>query len=305
MALAFGPSHPSYFVKSLCKNEDKGCQWRSILGHQDKHVKTECKFEEKLECEFCDSVTASDELETHQNRAPTKANWREGCQKARVRCINCEDVIKRDQLDEHLNLNKSATSKERLDGCQNARIKCIHCDEELERQQLNEHLDGKHASPSRGNEAKQDEMGGKVKCTLCKGKFESWQLELKEERVNIKPEEKHLGLVVVMAWQAYEKWHELGLKLGIDSSNLDALRAKHNGSAKACFAEMISIWLKSSAKKSNGESPTYRGFIDALSSTAVDLKNVADSMEKSKYTYIDSYICWISIACHNHNQLSG
>ena len=193
-------------------------------------------------------------------------------------------MIKREQLDEHLNLNPEASPTEWMDGCQNARIKCVHCNDELERWQLNEHLDKKHAQEK--SQSEQDETDdGQVMCALCKGSFERWQLELKEKKVNIQPEETHLGLVVVMAWQAHEKWHELGAELGIDSSKLDALSAEHNGSAKACFTEMISIWLKSSAEMSEGEAPTYRAFINALSSPAVDLKNVADSMEKSKHIY--------------------
>ena len=286
MALAFSPSHPSYFQPSFCKNQDKGCNWESILGYQDKHVRNQCKFEENLNCEFCDSVTPTDKLDAHQNLTPTKDNWQEGCQKARVRCINCEDIIKREQLDEHLNLNRSASPKEWLDGCQNARIKCIHCDEVLERQQFNEHLDRKHAPQH--NQAEKNEMIGAsevVTCTLCKRKLGSWKLSVKEKRMDVEPEEKHLALVVIMAWQAHEKWHELGSELGIDSSKLDALRDKHSGSAEACFAEMISIWLKLSAlEKSKGELLTYRGFIRALSSPAVGLKNVAHSMEKSKYS---------------------
>ena len=284
MALAFGPSHPSYFEKSPCKNEDKGCQWQSILGHRDKHVRNRCRFEENLKCEYCDSVIPTNQLNAHQNLTPTKDNWQEGCQKARVRCINCEDVIKREQLNDHLNLNnESASSKEWLDGCQNVTIKCIHCDEVLERQQLNEHLDSKHAPEEKQEEQNQIDCDSeKVTCNLCKGKFKKWQLNLKEKRMSIEPEEKHLGLVVTMAWQAHEKWHELGSGLGIDSSKLDALRDKHNGSVKECFAEMIFIWLKSSS----GEKSAYREFIGALSSPAVGLKSVADSMEKSKHDSI-------------------
>ena len=287
MALAYGPSHPSYFEKSPCKNENKGCQWQSIFGHRDKHIRNRCRFEENLNCEFCDSETPTDQLDAHQNLTPTKDNWEEGCRKARIKCINCEDVIKREQLDEHLNLNnRSDSPKGWLDGCQNATIKCIHCDEVLERQQLNEHLDNQHTPEE--NQAKQKQINSdseKVTCNLCKGKFESWQLNLKEKRMSIEPDEKHLGLVIIMAWQAHEKWRELGLELGVDSSKLDGLKSKHKGSAKECFAEMIHTWLKSSKEKSQGEMPTYREFTRALSSPAVGLKNVADSIEKSKHDY--------------------
>jgi hypothetical protein len=206
-----------------------------------------------------------------------------------VRCINCEDVIEREQLEKHLNLNKSASPKEWLDGCQNARIKCLHCDEVLERQQLNEHLDVKHAA-SQEKQVEQNEIvegSEMVTCTLCKCKSGSWMLDMKEKRMNVRPEERHLALVVIMAWQAHEKWRELGLELGIDSSRLDALREKHSGSARGCFAEMMSIWLKLAAMKElPGELSTYRGLIGALSSPTVGLKSVADSMEKSEHPII-------------------
>lgn len=287
--LAFGPSHPSYFEKSPCKNEDKGCEWQSILGHREKHVKNRCKFEEELNCEFCDSVTPTDQLDAHQNLTPSKDKWQEGCKKARVKCINCEDIIKREQLEKHLNLNRSASPKEWLDRCQNARIKCLHCDEVLERQQLNEHLDMKHAASQEKQVEQNDTLdlnGGSemVTCTLYKRKLGSWKLNVKEKRMDVGPEERHLALVVTMAWQAHDKWRELGLELGIDSSELDALSNKHRGFARGCFAEMMSVWLKSAAvKKLPGELSTYRGLVSALSSPTVGLKNIADSMEKSKH----------------------
>ena len=285
--LAFGPSHPSYFEKSPCKNEDKGCEWQSILGHREKHVKNWCKFEEELNCEFCDSVTPTEQLAAHQNLTPSKDNWQEGCKKARVKCINCEDMITRGNLKDHLNLNKSSSPKEWLDGCQNARIKCLHCNEVLERQQLNEHLDMKHEEKQVEQTDTLDLLSGgpeMVTCTLCKRKSGNWKLNVKEKRMDIRPEEKHLALVVTMAWQAHDKWRELGLELEIDSSKLDELRDKHSGLAKGCFAEMMFIWLKSAAmKKSPGKLSTYRGLISALSCPTVGLKNIADSMEKSKH----------------------
>ena len=101
------PSHPSYFVMSPCeKNKDKGCEWKSLRGYLGSHIRNQCKYEEKLKCEFCPKKTPSNQLEAHknwtptqleahQNLTPTKDNWKEGCQNARVKCINCEDVIKR------------------------------------------------------------------------------------------------------------------------------------------------------------------------------------------------------------------
>ena len=289
--LAFGPppSDRSYFEMSPCKNEDKGCEWQSILGYREKHVKNRCKFEEKLNCEFCDSVTPTEQLAAHQNLTPSKDNWGEGCKDARVKCINCEDIIKREDLKDHLNLNRSASPNSWLDGCQNARIKCLHCDEVLERQQLNEHLDMKHEEKQvEQNDTLDLYVSGAsemVTCTLCKRKSGNWKLNVKEKRMDVRPEEKHLALVVTMAWQAHDKWRELGLELEMDSSKLDELRDKHRGFAKGCFAEMTFIWLKSAAKKkSPGKLSTYRGLISALSSPTVGLKNVADSMEKSKHS---------------------
>ena len=74
MVSEFSPSNRAYFEASPCKNKEKGCQWTSILGSHDKHIRMQCKFEDELECEFCDSVIASDELDVHQNLTPTKDN---------------------------------------------------------------------------------------------------------------------------------------------------------------------------------------------------------------------------------------
>ena len=50
------------------------------------------------------------QLDDCQNLNPEdESSWRQGCGKARLQCVYCEDTIERQQLDEHF--NKEFTKK--------------------------------------------------------------------------------------------------------------------------------------------------------------------------------------------------
>lgn len=255
-----GTAERRYVELSPCKNEDKGCKWNSLLGHLDKHIKHECRYEESLTCEFCREKMDTDQIDAHQNLHPKdEANWRKGCENARLKCIYCEDTIERQHLDEHLNKDPSETNW--LDGCQNVSIECIvdSCEETLERYLLKEHYDSHH-SPS-------EEIDYDPKTEESKFKQKA-----KERRLGDCFEKKHLGLVVTIAWEARKKWHAVGEELGanVDASTSDKL------TDEACFARVINAWLTSNKDKSG------QTLIDALKSSRVDGNDTAKFVEKCK-----------------------
>ena len=102
------------------------------------------------------------QLDDHQNLNPEdESSWQQGCGKAKVRCIYCEDKIERQQLDAHLNIE--FTEKSWLDGCQNVKIKCIKdsCEETLERQLMKKHFESSHPSSDSQEEAEYNKLGEK------------------------------------------------------------------------------------------------------------------------------------------------
>lgn len=86
-------------------------------------------------------------------------------------------------------------------------------------------------------------------------------------------EEKHLGLVVTIAWDARDKWHDIGEELGL---KLESSMFKGD-SVEGCFARMINLWLTSGEGKKSGQV-----LVNALRSSNVGCENVAESVEKSK-----------------------
>ena len=230
------------------------------MGKLKEHLRTECRYEDSLECEFCGDQIKSQQLEGHQNLEPKdESSWQQGCTKARLKCIYCEDTIERQRLDEHLNME--FTEESWLDGCQNVEIKCVKepCEETLERHQMKKHFECSHPSESQ-EEVDYGEMERKLK-------------EMKERRLRDEFEEKHLGLVLTITWDARDKWCEIGKELGL---NLESSMFEGD-SVEGCFARMINLWLTSDHE---GEK---RGqvLVNALKSPNVGCENVAESVEKS------------------------
>lgn len=99
------PGGVSYSEGSPCKNKHKGCRWNSYFGKLNEHLRTQCRYENSLECEFCGAQIETKQLDDHQNLNPEdESSWQQGCDKPRLQCIYCEDTIERQQLDEHLNM---------------------------------------------------------------------------------------------------------------------------------------------------------------------------------------------------------
>ena len=209
----------------------------------------------------------TDQLDDHQNLNPKDdLSWRQGCSKARLQCIHCEDTIERQQLDEHLN-TEEFTETPWLDGCQNVTIKCVHdgCSEMLERHLMKDHYVSSH--PDGSQEDCDHEEPGEIQLRLK---------QIKQKRLSDPFEEKDIGLVVTIAWDAREKWHDVGelLGLSLEPSMFDG----SSESADACFAKMIHLWLSSKEVEKCG-----RVLINALKSSKVDCKDAVESVKKSEF----------------------
>ena len=204
------------------------------------------------------------QLDDHQNLNPEdKSTWRKGCGKARLQCIYCKDTIERQQLDEHLNIE--CTEESWLDGCQNVKIKCIKdsCEETLERQLMKEHFESSHPSSESQEGIDYDKPG----------EMEQKLKEIKEKRLRDQFEEKHLGFILTIAWDAHDKWPDIAEELGM---KLEPSVFKGN-SEEGCFARMINLWLTSGEGEKCGQV-----LVDALKSSNVGREDVAESVEKSK-----------------------
>ena len=45
-------------------------------------------------------------------------------------------------------------------------------------------------------------------------------------------------------WEARSKWKDIGTELKLEITDLDAISKKHGSDTDACFAEMLTMWLK-------------------------------------------------------------
>ena len=73
------------------------------------------------------------------------------------------------------------------------------------------------------------------------------------------------------------KWHNLGIKLGLESSTLEGIEKQYFNNVEDCRRTMFSTWLSTmpSDKCTRGE------LLQALRSKAVAENNVADEYQRS------------------------
>ena len=82
-----------------------------------------------------------------------------------------------------------------------------------------------------------------------------------------------LGDVVEAVWEAREKWYNIGLKLGISASTLDAINKAVNQNPDDCITAIIKDWLKNGKPK-----PLWAAVADALKSPMVGYGNLAEQL---------------------------
>ena len=132
---------------------------------------------------------------------------------------------------------------------------------------MKKHLESSHQSES--EEVDYDKLG----------EMEQKLKEMKEKKwLRDQLEEKHLGFVLTVAWDARKKWRDIGeqLRLKLESSMFKG------DSVESCFARMINLWLTSGEGERCGQV-----LVDALKSSNVGCEDVAESVKKSKLVNIN------------------
>ena len=88
---------------------------------------------------------------------------------------------------------------------------------------------------------------------------------------------KDLGTVLDETFAARSKWYYIGLKLGMEASELDAIKKDNAEAVKDCYLEALKCWLKGVAPK-----PTWAALAEALASDMVDEGGLAEKL-REKY----------------------
>ena len=88
---------------------------------------------------------------------------------------------------------------------------------------------------------------------------------------------KDLGSVLKESFAARSKWYYIGLELGVEASELDAIKKDNPDAVKDCYLETLKCWLKGVAPK-----PTWTALAEALASDMVDEVGLAEKL-REKY----------------------
>ena len=80
-----------------------------------------------------------------------------------------------------------------------------------------------------------------------------------------------LNEVIKATWQARVEWYDIGLGLHISPNTLDAIRNDNRDICKACFREMLKVWLKRSHPP-----PTWKELVETLRSPMVGFEHIAE-----------------------------
>ena len=74
---------------------------------------------------------------------------------------------------------------------------------------------------------------------------------------------------------AASKWNNLGLALGLNSDELDTIKAAQPDSPTECLKEVLKLWLSKSS-----QSPTLKTLISALRKSTVGYEELASTLEE-------------------------
>ena len=97
----------------------------------------------------------------------------------------------------------------------------------------------------------------------------------------------HLGHLTVKSfkvvrrttWEACSKWYNIGIELGREIHEVEAIHLKHSGDPERCFSEIIHSWLKG-----NNPKPTWMALARALREPSVGFEQLAETVEQMGYT---------------------
>lgn len=74
-------------------------------------------------------------------------------------------------------------------------------------------------------------------------------------------------------WGARPKWYNIGIQLGCEVSDLDAIRVSNNRNTDECMTDMLATWLRKGIP-----TPTWTSVVEALQSPTVDLMQMAEKI---------------------------
>ena len=74
-------------------------------------------------------------------------------------------------------------------------------------------------------------------------------------------------------WLARVKWYSIGVALGVDIADLDAMKVSSREDAGECLSRMLNQWLRQV-----NPPPTYSALIEALKSPLVGYVNLAHKL---------------------------
>ena len=86
-----------------------------------------------------------------------------------------------------------------------------------------------------------------------------------------------LRTVLEETFAARSKWYYIGLKLGVEASELDAIKKDNPEAVKDCYLEALKCWPKGVVPK-----PTWAALAEALTSDMVDEGGLAEKL-REKY----------------------
>ena len=80
-----------------------------------------------------------------------------------------------------------------------------------------------------------------------------------------------------MIWDARNKWHNIGLGLGVSHISLESIETYRQKKPEDCLRDMLADWLSSSHCRQ-----TWNALADVLRSETVGNKHIADEIIKLK-----------------------
>ena len=237
-----------------CINKDKGCTWQGLDLELIPHLNLASNFTSNTECMFvqesclhCFATYQRKDMEAHVRR----------CDKCLIPCPNqCGAEIERQNVEQHVN----SYCKKNVVSCSNSEA---GCEWKGEREKLDNHLTLCDFN--------------KVVCSCCGEQCEDCNVKNLDRALK----EEDLHEVLEIANRAATLWYNIGLYLNILPHQLDQIR--DHSKPCDCFRDMVLTWLRSSMVAADkGVPKTWNGFLNALRSTAVNRKALADDIKSSK-----------------------
>ena len=76
-----------------------------------------------------------------------------------------------------------------------------------------------------------------------------------------------------LLWDARSKWYMIGIELGLDVDELDAIEANSHHRTDECLSKMLHSWLRQAIPR-----PTWSKLVEALRSRSIGYTNMAEEL---------------------------